>query len=89
MRFGLLQTPYGNSGVEIARQSKPSQLAIKAGFTEGTTDKERALLSLGTKHNQTVPGIGSDIGISPSLITQLVLEVFLQSVSHTHTKKST
>lgn len=57
MRFGLLQTPHENSSVEIARQSKPSQLAIKAGFTEGTTDKERALLSLGTKHNQTAAGI--------------------------------
>lgn len=65
MRFGLLllQTPHGNSGVEIARQSKPSQLAIKAGPREGTTDKERALPSLQTRHNQTV----SDISISPQV----------------------
>lgn len=57
MRFGLLQKPHGNSGVEMARQSKPRQLVIKAGPTEGRTDKERALPSLHTKHYQTISGI--------------------------------
>lgn len=64
IRFGLLQTPHGNSGVETARQSKPSQLAMEAGSTEGITGKERVLPSLDTKHNQTVPGI-VQIPVSP------------------------
>lgn len=64
MHFGLLQTPHGNGGVETARQSKPSQLAVEAGSTEGTTGWERALPSPDTKHNQTVAGI-VQISVSP------------------------
>lgn len=53
MRLRLLQTPHGNSGAERARHS---QLAVKAGSTEEISDKERALTSLDTNHNQTISG---------------------------------
>lgn len=53
MCLGLLQTPHGNSGAETARHS---QLAVKAGSTEDISDKERALSSLDTNHNQIVSG---------------------------------
>lgn len=51
MHLGLLQTPHGNSGAETARHR---QLAVKPGSTEEILDKERALSSPYTNHNQTI-----------------------------------
>lgn len=53
MCLGRLQTPHGNSGAETARHS---QLVVKAGSTEEISDKERALPSIDTNHNQTGSG---------------------------------
>lgn len=84
MCFGLLQTRHGNSGVETAGQSKPSQPALNAGST-GAIDKERALPSLDTKYNQTVSGI-VQTSIFPPESHNRSASVFLQSLSY---KKST
>lgn len=40
----------------VAERARHSQLAVKAGSTEEISDKERALTSLDTNHNQTISG---------------------------------
>lgn len=76
MHLGLLQTSHGNSGAETARHS---QLAVKAGSTEEILDKERALSSPYTNHNQTMSGTAHTLIFPLKSHTQLVVKVFPQS----------